>query len=72
MHFKWIYALPIWKIWSCQLQMAVQVKPDITPEEFLKEAQKTGRIIRIQREGKDFELGIILDPRALIEEIKNK
>jgi hypothetical protein len=52
--------------------LAVQVKPDITPEEFLKEARKTGRTIQIQRDGKEYEFGIILDPRALIEEIKNK
>ncbi len=51
--------------------LAVQVKPDITSEEFLSVARKTGRTIQIQRDGKEYEFGIILDPQALIEEIKN-
>jgi subtilisin family serine protease len=52
--------------------LAVQVRPDITPEEFLTAAMKTGKTIQIQRSGKEYALGTILDPRALIEEIKNK
>ncbi len=52
--------------------LAVQVKPDITPQEFWKTALKTGRTIQLQHDGKDYEFGIILDPQALIEAIKNK
>ncbi len=52
--------------------LAVQVKPDITPQEFWETALKTGRTIQIQHDGKDYEFGIILDPQALIEAIKNK
>jgi subtilisin family serine protease len=52
--------------------LAVQVKPDITPEEFLSAAMKTGKTIPIQHEGKEYQLGVILDPLALIEEIKGK
>lgn len=52
--------------------LAVQVKPDITPEQFWETALQTGRTIQLQHDGKDYELGVILDPRALIEEIKSK
>jgi len=52
--------------------LAVQVKPDITPEEFWETALETGRTIPIQHNGRAYELGVILDPQALIEEIKSK
>lgn len=52
--------------------LAVQVKPEITPEEFWETALKTGRTIQIQHDGKDYEFGVILDPQALIEAIKSK
>jgi hypothetical protein len=38
----------------------------------LNAALKTGRTIQIQRDGKDYKLGKILDPQALIEELKTK
>ncbi|HEX2997026.1 MAG TPA: S8 family serine peptidase [Anaerolineales bacterium] len=50
--------------------LAAQVKPGITPEEFWKTALKTGRIIQLQRDGKEYEFGVILDPQALIAAIK--
>jgi hypothetical protein len=31
---------------------------------------KTGTTISIQHEGKEYQFGVILDPQALIEEIK--
>jgi hypothetical protein len=52
--------------------LAVQVKPDIAPEEFWSTALQTGRTIQIQHGGKDYEFGVILDPQALIEALKNK
>jgi hypothetical protein len=52
--------------------LAVQVNPTIAPEVFWETAMNTGRTIRIQHEGKGVELGVILDPQALIEAIRNK
>jgi len=52
--------------------LAVQVKPDITPEEFWAIALKTGKTIQLQHDGKEYEFGVILDPQALINTIKSK
>ena len=52
--------------------LAAQVKPDITAEEFWETAFKTGRTIQVRHNGKDYEFGVILDPQALIETIKDK
>jgi hypothetical protein len=52
--------------------LAIQVKPDITPEEFWETALKTGKTIQLQRDGKDYEFGVILDPQALIAAIKTQ
>lgn len=52
--------------------LAVQVKPDITPEIFWDTALKTGRTIQIQHDGKSYELGVILDPQALIKALQAK
>jgi hypothetical protein len=50
--------------------LAAQVNPDITPEKFWNAALKTGKTISIQHDGKEYPFGIILNPQALIEEIK--
>ena len=52
--------------------LAVQVKPEITPEEFWKTALRTGRTIQIIHDGREYELGVILDPQSLIEEVQSK
>lgn len=52
--------------------LAIQVKPDITPEQFWDAALGTGRTIHIGHNGKDYEFGVILDPQALIKEIQSK
>jgi hypothetical protein len=52
--------------------LAVQVDPQILPEEFWEAALKTGKTIPIQHEGKEYSFGVILDPQALIDEIKSK
>lgn len=52
--------------------LAVQVKPDITPDEFWDTALKTGKTIQLQHDGKEYEFGVILDPQALISAIKGK
>ncbi|MEW6404000.1 MAG: S8/S53 family peptidase [Chloroflexota bacterium] len=50
--------------------LAVQVKPDISPEEFWETALATGQTIQIQHDGRDYEFGVILDPQALIEALQ--
>ena len=50
--------------------LAVQVKPDITPNEFWETALKTGKTIQLQHAGQDYKLGVILDPQALIQKLK--
>jgi hypothetical protein len=52
--------------------LAVQVKPDIIPEEFWNTALDTGRMIQIEHNGEQYEFGTILDPQALIEAIRNR
>ena len=52
--------------------LATQVKPNITPEEFWETALQTGRTIQLQHDGKEYEFGVILDPQALIDALKNK
>jgi hypothetical protein len=52
--------------------LAVQVKPSITPDEFWSLALKTGQTIPVQNEGKNYQLGIILDPIALIEKLQDQ
>lgn len=50
--------------------LALQVKPDITPEEFWAAALETGRTIQITHEGKEYSFGVILDPQALISALQ--
>jgi hypothetical protein len=52
--------------------LSAQVNAEITPETFWEAARNTGRTIPIQREGNEYKLGIILDPQALIEEIRSR
>jgi len=52
--------------------LAVQVKPDITPEQFWEIALNTGKTIHIGHRRRDYKFGVILDPQALIEAIKSK
>jgi hypothetical protein len=52
--------------------LTVQVKPDITPDEFWDTALKTGQTIQLQHNGKEYEFGVVLDPQALIAALKSK
>jgi subtilase family protein len=52
--------------------LAVQVRPEITPEEFWAPALQTGKTIQIQHNGKDYDFGVILNPQKLIGAIKTK
>ncbi len=50
--------------------LAAQVEPEITPERFWALAMKTGRTIVVAHDGKEFSLGPIVDPAALIEALQ--
>ena len=50
--------------------LACQVKPDVTPEEFWKAARATGRKTNIGIDGKPREFGLIVDPAALIQSLR--
>ena len=65
----WSWAIPYL---AGMYTLAVQVKPDITPEEFWDTALNTGKTIHVAHNGKDYQFGVILDPQALIEAIDSK
>jgi hypothetical protein len=65
----WSWAIPYL---AGTYALTVQVRPDITPEQFWETALHTGKTIQIGHTGKDYEFGVILDPQALIEAIKSK
>ena len=46
--------------------LACQVKPTVTPDVFWSVALETGQTITIERDGKSYEFGKIVDPVALI------
>jgi hypothetical protein len=52
--------------------LAAQAKPDITPEVFWEIALRTGKTTQILHNGKHYDLGVILDPQALIEALRSK
>jgi hypothetical protein len=52
--------------------LAVQVKPDITPEQFWETALQTGKTIQLKHDGREYQFGVILDPLALIEALKGE
>lgn len=47
--------------------LSCQVKPDITPEIFFKEAISTGSIKGVEKDGKEYKMGTIINPQKLIE-----
>lgn len=51
--------------------LACQVKPDINPDIFWKEALRTGKTITLERNGNKYELGKIVSPVDLIYSLKN-
>lgn len=55
---------------SALYALSCQVKPDITPEMFLKETISTGSVIDIKKDGKDYKLGTIVQPENLIEKLQ--
>lgn len=50
--------------------LAAQVKPTITPDEFWQLALQTGQTIELKHEGRNIQLGPIIDPVALIIELQ--
>lgn len=47
--------------------LCLQVDTELTPEEFIKKAFETGTVQNIEYDGKQYELGTIIDPTALVE-----
>lgn len=50
--------------------LACEVKPDITPEIFWSEALKTGDTIKVNKNGKEYELKKVVNPVKLMEALK--
>ncbi|MCX5796809.1 MAG: hypothetical protein NTY77_15045 [Elusimicrobia bacterium] len=51
--------------------LACQVKPDVTPELFWRKALETGDTLTVKKDGKDYQLERIVNPRKLIESLKS-
>ena len=47
--------------------LACQVKPTVTPEEFWSVGLETGKTITIDKDGKTYKFGKIVDPVALVD-----
>jgi hypothetical protein len=52
--------------------LCCQVNPNITPDEFLKAVLDTGDVVKIEKEGKKYDLGKIVNPEKLIEKISSQ
>lgn len=50
--------------------LCLQVDAELTPEEFVEKSFETGTVQTIEYQGKQYELGTIIDPAALIEALK--
>lgn len=50
--------------------LSCQVNPDITPEMFFKEAISTGNIIDMEKDGKKYKLGTVVNPEKLMENLR--
>jgi hypothetical protein len=51
--------------------LCCQVNPNITPDEFLKAVVDTGDVVKIEKEGKKYNLGKIVNPEKLIEKVSS-
>jgi hypothetical protein len=49
--------------------LCCQVKPDITPQEFIELMYETGMTIQITQDGKTYRFGKIADPAAMLEQL---
>ena len=52
--------------------LACEVKWDITPEQFWAEALRTGRTIRLDKNGEQIQFGTVADPVALIARLRER
>ncbi|HYF76294.1 MAG TPA: S8 family serine peptidase [Symbiobacteriaceae bacterium] len=52
--------------------LGLQVKPDLTPEQFYRVALDTGSYSQFIHEGKTYKLGPIINPVALIEKLQKQ
>ena len=52
--------------------LACQVKPTVTPEEFWSVGLETGKTITIDKDGKTYQFGKIVDPVALVRTLEGK
>jgi hypothetical protein len=52
--------------------LSVQVDPTLTPEEFWSLAQETGRMVAVDRYGKIYTLGPVIDPVAIVETLESR
>lgn len=50
--------------------LCCQVKPDITPEQFLAEAIATGDVIQFTRDGQNYQIGTVPNPERLIARLQ--
>lgn len=50
--------------------LCVQAAPELTPETFIEKALATGTTRTISHEGKEYEFGVIINPKALVEEVR--
>lgn len=50
--------------------LACQVKPEITFEEFVQAAKETARPVSITHDGRDYPYGLVADPAALLERLR--
>ncbi|MEY8522677.1 S8 family serine peptidase [Lachnospiraceae bacterium 38-10] len=50
--------------------LCLQTDEDLTPEVFIQKAFETGTVKTVEYQGRTYELGTIIDPAALIEELK--
>jgi hypothetical protein len=65
----WSWAIPYI---AATYALAAQVDPQITPQRFWAAALETGRTSVVTHDGKDYRLGRILDPVALIGRLRAK
>lgn len=63
--------------WTCpwlagMYALCVQVKPNVTPDVFIRLAYETGDTIELNHEGTDYSFGTIINPTRMIKELANK
>ncbi|WP_291578918.1 S8 family serine peptidase [Clostridium sp. UBA6640] len=57
---------------SALYTLCCQVNPNIIPDEFVKAVLDTGDVVKIEEEGKKYNLGKIVNPEKLIEKVSSQ